>query len=64
MSEYVRELKKNVMRNFSPRVVVAASPEAERIIAANFLTPAELFIPFRDIKEVSLLNLSQFFLLF
>ena len=54
MSEYVKELKKNIMRNFSPKVVVAASQSAERAIAANFLTPAELLIPFRDIREVSL----------
>jgi hypothetical protein len=60
MSDYVRELKKNVMRNFSPRVVVAASHEAERIIAANFITPAELFIPFRDIKEVNLFSNQTF----
>jgi hypothetical protein len=54
MSEYIKELKKNIMRNFSPKVVVVASKPAEKIIAKNFLTPAELFTPFRDIKEVSI----------
>lgn len=52
MSEYIKELKKNIMRNFSPKVLVLASQSAERIIGANYLTPAELFLPFRDIKEV------------
>lgn len=52
MSDYIRELKKNIMRNFSPKIVVAASKSAERIVAANFITPAELFMPFRDVREV------------
>jgi hypothetical protein len=56
MSEYIKELKKNIMRNFSPKVLVVASQPAERIIGANYLTPAELFSPFRDIKEVIFSN--------
>ena len=54
MTNYFKELRKNIYRNFSPKVIVAASDAAERIIAANFITPAELLSPFRDIKEVVL----------
>lgn len=54
MTNYFKELRKNVYRNFSPKVIVAASETAEKIIAANFITPAELLMPFRDIKEVGI----------
>lgn len=52
MTNYFKELRRNINRNYSPKIIVAASPTAEAIIAANFITPAELLMPFRDIKEV------------
>ena len=50
MSNYLKELRRNIHRNFSPKVVVVASETAEKIIAVNCLTPAELLMPYRDIK--------------
>lgn len=50
-----KEFKKNLYRNFSPKIIVVASEKAEQIIAANFLTPAELLMPFRDLKEAQII---------